>query len=50
MEDSSPKHEVNSVDDSTQVEKPVTPKKPIKPPKIEDKPFNEFITNHSEIS
>ena len=25
---------------------PVTPKKPVKPPKLEDKPFEEFITNH----
>ena len=25
---------------------PTTPKKPVKPPKIEDKPFDEFIKNH----
>jgi hypothetical protein len=28
------------------VDKPHTPKKPVKPPKVEDKPFVEFINNH----
>ena len=27
-------------------DKPITPKKAIKPPKLEDKPFDEFITNY----
>ena len=35
-----PKTEVPKVD------KPPVPKKTIKPPKIEDKPFDEFINNH----
>ena len=30
----------------TEVEVPKIPKKPAKPPKIEEKPFNEFITNY----
>ncbi len=30
----------------TNVEKPPIPKKPVKPPKLEDKPFDEFIINH----
>ncbi len=28
------------------VDKPLIPKKPAKPPKLEDKPFDEFINNH----
>ena len=28
------------------VEKPPIPKKPVKPPKLEEKPFDEFINNH----
>ena len=28
------------------VEKPSLPKKSVKPPKVEDKPFDEFINNH----
>ena len=35
-----PKTEVSNAD------KPPVPKKTIKPPKIEDKPFNEFINNY----
>tara|TARA_Y100001968_G_scaffold307944_1_gene326210 strand:+ start:88 stop:543 length:456 start_codon:yes stop_codon:yes gene_type:complete len=30
----------------SKVDKPSVPKKPVKPPKIEDKPFDEFINNH----
>ena len=30
----------------TKAEVPKIPKKPVKPPKIEDKPFDEFITNY----
>ena len=30
----------------SKVAKPSVPKKPVKPPKIEDKPFDEFINNH----
>tara|TARA_Y100001968_G_scaffold314518_1_gene339999 strand:- start:535 stop:981 length:447 start_codon:yes stop_codon:yes gene_type:complete len=33
-------------DDKTKTLKDGLPKKPIKPPKLEDKPFNEFINNH----
>ena len=28
------------------IDKPTLPKKPLKPPKLEDKPFNEFIANY----
>ena len=31
---------------NSKVQSQDTPKKPIKPPKLEDKAFNEFITNH----
>ena len=31
---------------SSNVEASSIPKKPVKPPKIEDKPFNEFISEH----
>ncbi len=34
----------NSLD--IKAELPSTPKKPVKPPKLEDKPFNEFISAH----
>ncbi len=44
MENSTPK--VESKNENPNIEKPSIPKKPAKPPKIEDKPFNEFINNY----
>ena len=44
MENSTPKSE--SKNENPNIEKPSIPKKPAKPPKIEDKPFNEFINNY----
>ena len=47
MENSKPSSELNNKkSDLTNADKPVLPKKSVKPPKIEDKPFDEFITNH----
>ena len=44
MENSTPESE--SKNEKPNLEKPAIQKKPAKPPKIEEKPFNEFITNH----
>ena len=44
MENSTPESE--SKNEKPNLEKPAIQKKPEKPPKIEEKPFNEFITNH----
>ena len=46
MENSDTTVESNTKTDLTNVDKPKIPKKPVKPPKLEDKPFNEFITSH----
>ncbi len=54
MENTKPTNKINSKNDditseSDSVSKADTspiPKKPIKPPKLEDKPFKEFINNH----
>jgi len=46
MEESKPTNEFNNENDASNIEKPSLPKKPIKPPKIEDKPFDEFISNY----
>ena len=46
MENSTPSSESNTKSGITNLDKPVISKKPAKPPKIEDKPFDEFITNH----
>ena len=51
-EESSLDNKVPNVVDNSQTpsdmknEVPSTPKKPVKPPKLEDKPFKEFILNH----
>ena len=37
---------VSKTNDENNVEKPSTQKKPPKPPKLEDKPFIEFISSH----
>ena len=46
MENSKPQTESDSKDDVKDLDKPSTPKKPLKPPKLEDKPFHEFITDY----
>tara|TARA_B100000579_G_C22631684_1_gene756936 strand:- start:136 stop:591 length:456 start_codon:yes stop_codon:yes gene_type:complete len=46
MENTKPDNESNSKEETKNLDKPSIPKKVIKPPKLEDKPFNEFITNH----
>tara|TARA_Y100001968_G_scaffold307941_2_gene326205 strand:- start:120 stop:575 length:456 start_codon:yes stop_codon:yes gene_type:complete len=46
MTDQNPSNELESKVEVTSVDKPPIPKKAVKPPKIEDKPFNEFITEH----
>tara|TARA_Y100001968_G_C19285258_1_gene681334 strand:- start:438 stop:893 length:456 start_codon:yes stop_codon:yes gene_type:complete len=43
MEKQTPEQKSNSNDDQSSSTKTVAPKKPAKPPKLEDKPFNEFI-------
>ena len=46
MENNDLKDQLNNDDILVQSDKPSIQKKPPKPPKLEDKPFNEFITNH----
>tara|TARA_Y100001968_G_C19376935_1_gene728164 strand:+ start:223 stop:678 length:456 start_codon:yes stop_codon:yes gene_type:complete len=46
MEKKSATNEINSKNKEINVNKPKIANKPVKPPKIEDKPFNEFINNH----
>ena len=46
MEKNDLTNELNSEKQLTKPDQPVIPKKPIKPPKLEDKPFNEFINNY----
>ncbi len=46
MEETKPSSEEKTKLDVSNVDKPVIPKKPLKPPKIEDKPFEEFITKY----
>ncbi len=46
MEKANPPSVTKIRDDISNGEKPVIQKKPPKPPKLEDKPFNEFITAH----
>tara|TARA_Y100001968_G_C19123582_1_gene603116 strand:+ start:147 stop:602 length:456 start_codon:yes stop_codon:yes gene_type:complete len=46
MDNIPPTNNLESKDETANLEKADIPKKPIKPPKLEDKPFNEFITNY----
>ena len=46
MENKNLSNESNTKNEDTNVEKIPLPKKPVKPPKVEDKPFEEFITNY----
>ena len=46
MENTNPPQISKTIDNANNIEKPLIEKKPPKPPKLEDKPFNEFITSH----
>ncbi len=46
MENLNPSSESNINAEISNIDKPSITKKPVKPPKIEDKPFDEFINNH----
>ena len=43
MENTTPSREPNNKSEVPKAIKTTTPKKPVKPPKLEDKPFDEFI-------
>ena len=46
MEKPKPSNEPNTKPDLSSLENPSIPKKPVKPPKLEDKPFDDFISNY----
>ena len=46
MKNSTPSIETNTNDEIFNLDKPSITNKPIKPPKLEDKPFDEFINNY----
>jgi hypothetical protein len=46
MQDQIPSSKIDSNKELTKAESLSIPKKPLKPPKLEDKPFDEFINNH----
>ena len=46
MEKTNPSIESSTNNEVSNADKPVIPKKPPKPPKLEDKPFDEFINKH----
>ena len=46
MDNTKPVKEVNSKEELNKVDESSIPKKPVKPPKIEEKPFEEFINNY----
>ncbi len=46
MEKTTPSNKLNLGNEISNEQKQVIQKKPVKPPKLEDKPFEEFITNH----
>ncbi len=46
MENSIPSEALNTKSEVSSVEKSSIPKKPVKAPKLEDKPFDEFINNY----
>ena len=45
MENTKPSIQNNNNNELSNVDDPSIPQKPIKPPKLEDKPFQEFIRN-----
>ena len=46
MENSKPSQQLSSKEDNTNEDTSAPSKKPVKPPKLEDKPFDEFITQY----
>tara|TARA_Y100001968_G_C18922862_1_gene510598 strand:+ start:145 stop:600 length:456 start_codon:yes stop_codon:yes gene_type:complete len=46
MENPKNSNKLNTKNEVSKIDDPPIPKKPIKPPKIEDKPFDEFITKY----
>ena len=46
MENLKPSDESNSNRETSNIDSPSIPNKPVKPPKLEDKPFDEFITDY----
>ena len=46
MQDQIPSSKIDSNKEGIKDESSNIPKKPLKPPKLEDKPFDEFINNH----
>ena len=46
MENSKPSNNITPKNEVSSVEKQTVAKNPAKPPKLEDKPFNEFISNY----
>ena len=46
MENIKPSNESDSINEESNEVKATIPKKAVKPPKLEDKPFNEFINNY----
>jgi len=46
MEKKASESELNTKNEASNLDKSTVSTKPVKPPKLEDKPFNEFITNH----
>tara|TARA_Y100001968_G_scaffold248961_1_gene233627 strand:- start:179 stop:634 length:456 start_codon:yes stop_codon:yes gene_type:complete len=46
MEKLTPSAESNTKSEISNIDKPSIPKKTVKPPKLEDKPFEEFISNY----
>ena len=46
MENPTNSGELNTKSEKSNIDKAPTSKKPVKPPKLEDKPFEEFISNY----
>ena len=46
MENLTPSGESNTKCETSNIDKPSIAQKPVKPPKLEDKPFDEFISNY----
>ena len=46
MEKATPESKLNTKNEASNLDKSPVSNKPVKPPKLEDKPFNEFITNY----
>ncbi|MBW3041995.1 DUF2996 domain-containing protein [Prochlorococcus marinus] len=46
MENTSAANNITTKNENSNVDKTDIPKKPVKPPKLEDKPFEEFVSDH----